>query len=508
VATAVAAVLALAGPARGGGPTMMVGVVDDSVKKPTFVAAKARMDLIRLAGFDTVRITTIWSPGQTKPEALEQTLLRNAITAARLSGLKVTLSVAHQGSRTTPLTEEARTELVAYTTWLARRFTSVREFVIGNEPNLNRFWLPQFDEDGGNAAAPAYLQLLTASYDALKEVSPSIRVWGGALAPRGIDRPNSGRDTHSPTAFIRDLGTAYRDSGRAEPIMDGLAIHPYGDTSQQAPIRSRHSNSTIGLADYAKLVRLLGNAFDGTGQLGSTLPILYDEYGVESQIPAGRTRLYTGTEPTTTRPVSEPTQALYYRQAMQLSFCAPTVAGLMLFHIADEPARLGWQSGLAYANGVPKSSYKPVALAVRDTKGGVVSRCRGLALTPKVSAVRWPSGVALTVKKPLSFRLTCSLDCAYAARLELVRAAKPKPVAGEPTDGQPPAAKPKAKAAKPKPLVVLLSGTVLAKTPSYVRLRLPKGAPAGLYRLRVSLTAAVNKGKTIALKSPSLRLRG
>jgi hypothetical protein len=92
--------------------------------------------------------------------------------------------------------------------------------------------------------------------------------------------------------------------------------------------------------------------------------------------------------------------------------------------------------------------------------------------------------------------------------LELVRAAKPKPVAGEPTDGQPPAAKPKAKAAKPKPLVVLLSGTVLAKTPSYVRLRLPKGAPAGLYRLRVSLTAAVNKGKTIALKSPSLRLRG
>ena len=81
--------------------------------------------------------------------------------------------------------------------------------------------------------------------------------------------------------------------------MDGLAIHPYGDNSSQGPKDSAHPNSTtIGIADYPKLVRLLGESFDGTPQRGTSLPILYDEYGVETQIAADAPRCTTGTSRT------------------------------------------------------------------------------------------------------------------------------------------------------------------------------------------------------------------
>ena len=40
--------------------------------------------------------------------------------------------------------------------------------IVGNEPNLNLFWMPQFDPSGGDAAAAAYEQLLATTYDALE----------------------------------------------------------------------------------------------------------------------------------------------------------------------------------------------------------------------------------------------------------------------------------------------------------------------------------------------------
>ena len=193
----------------------------------------------------------------------------------------------------------------------------MHDFIIGNEPNLNRFWLPQFGPNGEDVAAPAYEQLLATTYDALKALRPHSTVYGGALAPRGVDRPGTGRDTHSPTAFITDLGAAYRASGRACRSWTRSRSTPIPENSTTGP-NFPHPNSTaIGLADYAKLVGLLGTAFDGTAQRGSTLPILYDEFGIETQIPADKASLYTGTEPATTKPVDEATQAQMYQQAMR-----------------------------------------------------------------------------------------------------------------------------------------------------------------------------------------------
>jgi hypothetical protein len=364
------------------------------------------MSLLRLGGFRAVRITSTWEPGLTAPTEHEAAVLANVAAAAELNGVRVYLSVYHAGSRTTPLTPEAQGEFAAYTVAIATANPSFRDLIIGNEPNLNRFWLPQFNPDGTGASAPAYLSLLAVTYDAVKAAAPEARIWGGALAPRGVDKPGTGRDTISPTRFLRELGQAYRASGRATPVMDGFAFHPYAENSSVPIDRPPADPDHLGLADQDKLVRLLGQAFDGTAQVGSGMPILYDEYGIESAVNPEKAALYSGTEPDTTRPVGESAQALAYAQALRMAYCQSNVAGVLLFHSADETALAGWQSGLFYPDGTPKSSLG----VVRDTLDAIATgTMRKCPLEPKPTVAFTPG-----IRK---ISLRCERDCVYRARL-------------------------------------------------------------------------------------------
>ncbi|MGZ8782896.1 MAG: hypothetical protein ACXWZB_05295 [Gaiellaceae bacterium] len=311
------------------------------------------------AGFRAVGITSFWQPGSSAPTADEIAVLRGVVD--RSGDSRIFLGVYHPGSATTPLTSEARAQFAAYVTAIVRDVPEIRDLIVGNEPNLNRFWLPQFDSAGGNVAAPAYLALLIEVYDAVKKADPDLTVWGGALAPRGIDRPGTGRDTHSPTAFIEDLGAAYRASGRTQPPLDGFAFHPYPLSSSVPPDRPTDPASTsILMADYEEKLRpLLDEAF------GPGLPVLYSELGVETQIPPAKASLYEGEEPG--KPVDEATQADFYRRAIELAACQQNVAGLLLFHSHDEPALTGFQSGVYFVDGTPKSSLEPVREATEST---------------------------------------------------------------------------------------------------------------------------------------------
>lgn len=381
LAVLVCALAALAvAPLASAAPGLLVGAAEDAAKSPDPAVAKAKMDLAKLAGLEAIRMTAIWAPGQTEPSDYDKLVLGNAAAAAQLDGIRVILSVYQLGSATTPLTPAARAQFAQFAAALASALPTVHDFIIGNEPNLNRFWMPQFTRKGRDAAAPAYAALLAETYDALKAISPEIAVIGGSVSPRGGDNPRSTRQTHSPTTFIPDLGAAYRASGRTQPIMDAFAFHPYEDNSRVPPTFAHPRGKTIALADYRRLVRLLGQAFDGTAQPGSTLPILYDEFGVESRIPADKRapagkNLYTGTEPKTTKPVDEETQGAYYRQALRLAFCQPTVMGILFFHVSDEPPLDRWQSGIYYADDTPKASFSIVKDAVAAVHARTIARC-------------------------------------------------------------------------------------------------------------------------------------
>ena len=349
---------------------MFMGAAEDEGRNADPQVAMAKMQLAKAAGFDTIRVTAIWSPGQSAVPEDQLQALQSIAAAGVFLDMRVIATVMPFGSKTTPLTATARTQFGRFAADLVRKVPTIREYIVGNEPNLNRYWLPQFGPKGEDVAASGYVQLLARAYDLMKAADPDVFIDGGSVSPRGIDRPGTGRDTHSPTAFITDMGSAYRAMKRKKPIMDGFAFHPYGENSSTPPTLVHTSGTSLGLADYPKLVALLGQAFDGTAQKGSTLPILYDEYGVDSQIPVTKRTFYGGIEPATTRPVTEQVQAAYYDEALKMAACQPTVRGFLIFHVTDETDRNRWQSGVYYADGTPKASLPLVKSGMNAVRTG------------------------------------------------------------------------------------------------------------------------------------------
>jgi hypothetical protein len=476
VALTILAGLALPGIAEGGGPRMSVGAVENTLAQSSVQGSAQQAQLAADAGLaGAFRVTATWTRGDTTPAPATLVALRNALAAATAEHADLYLHAYPSGSSQTPTADTDQEQFAGWLASIAQGVPGLRHVIVGNEPNINRFWLPQFGPSGEDVAAPAYLGLLARSYDALKAVSPTIEVLGGALAHAGVDKPGTGRDTHSPTAFITDLGAAYRASGRSLPVMDGFAFHPYMESSNQPPTLVHPNSTTITIGDYGKLVALLGQAFDGTAQRGSTLPIVYDEFGVESTIPAEKQSLYTGAEAATTHPVDEATQAAYYRQALQLAFCQQNVRAILVFSLIDETASSGWQSGVYYADGTPKSSLPAIREAATEARRNVIAGCAGLHVEPVVHADFFPLGNTGNAPSRFPVTITCDVDCAY--RLRIVRVAT-----GSTT--------------------LVTSGTATGGVPTRAAFRRTRLAP-GTYRFTLQALATQNAGETRALGSTS-----
>jgi hypothetical protein len=135
---------------------------------------------LRDVGMNENAITIYWDPslpgGMAEPGLLDRTL-----PYAAASGVRVVLTVyaLHPTQFTQSPTAEA--QFAGFLQRLALAYPQITDFIVGNEPNQPRFWQPQFNPDGSEAAAAAYEQLLARCYDALKSVNPSIRVIGLGL---------------------------------------------------------------------------------------------------------------------------------------------------------------------------------------------------------------------------------------------------------------------------------------------------------------------------------------
>jgi hypothetical protein len=356
--------------------SFVVGVVDDSLGQADPATARSLTELSHRAGFDAVVLSVTWSHGLTKPASGQLLGVKNVAAVARREHMRLFLVAWNGLARNTPKDGEEREQFAQFAASLVDAVPSVYGVIVGNEPNLSTFWKPQFGAGGSDAAAKTYENLLARSYDAIKDVSRRVRVIGVALSPRGADRPNGIRPTHSPTAFIRDLGAAYRASGRHAPLMDAFAIHPYMLTSAVPPTVAHPKTTQITLADYPKLVTLLDEAFRGTPQRGRTLPILYTEFGVQTTIPDQKLSTYQAATAAEAMRVSPERQAAYYRKALALAYCQPTVKGLFIFHTFDEYSLDGWQSGLYYADRTPKPSLPLFRQAVAALRDGTLTTCR------------------------------------------------------------------------------------------------------------------------------------
>jgi hypothetical protein len=327
-------------------------------------------------GMKEDRVIVFWDEN-TPTKIMEQDFLDRMMRAVPGSGIRIVLAIQpiHALAFATD-TQASVAAFAAYVRQVAARYPQVLEYVIGNEPNVRRFFQPQHAADGTIVSAGVYEQVLAASYDALKGLNPAIRVDGLGLSPGGNDQGlGAGAESVSPVRFIAALGDAYRQSGRTRPIADVVDVHSYSAVNT-IPLVQHRKWPQAGAADLDRLKQAWWDAFHGTAQPlfqetgdpgapgTSYVKFRIDESGTQVKIDPTKvaSSLYSGHENVPV--VDEATQARYYADLINLVKCDPTVGTLDLFHLIDEPLLLGFQSGLLRVDGSHRPSYGATKKAI------------------------------------------------------------------------------------------------------------------------------------------------
>jgi len=367
------------------GVGLLVGVDDDSAKwggrTPAMTAAAGALHL------DAVRITLSWSRGEAAPTSSDLAGVRQAVSQS--DGARLVVAVYGRAADA-PQTDADRTAYCSYLASLARTVPSIRDFVVWNEVNSAAYWQPQFDPVGASVAPAAYEALLARCWDMLHAVRPDVNVITSSAA-HGNDSPRAPGADHSPDMWYRDLGAAYRASGRTQRIFDTVGHNPYPDSSREPPTTTHPHSTTIGEGDYGRLMEALSTGFAGTAQ---PLPgqdgvsIWYLENGYQSSLDPTKRALYGGAENV---PVVDPAvQAQYLASAVRLAYCQPAVGAYFNFQLADESSLAGWQSGLLWADGTAKPAYQAFATAIAAIRAGAVG-CAGGVPTADTAPVPAPA---------------------------------------------------------------------------------------------------------------------
>jgi hypothetical protein len=345
------------------------GVTEDAGKYSSDGGA-AFFARLRDLGMSENAVSVQWDPD--RPNAIvERALLDRVVPNASQSGIRLVFAVYFSRPTAVSASANGAADFAHFLRTLARTYPQVKDFVVGNEPNYGVFWQPQFGSDGTPAAGAAYEDVLARSYDALKSVDPRINVIGFGLAARGNDDPGASSPSTSPVLFLRDVGDAYRRSGRTRPLMDSFAYHPYPASSLSSPA-TKQSWPSAGVADLSRVKQAVWDAFHDTPQatFERGLALKITEIGWQAEIPAG-VGSYHGAE--NVRTTDEATQAQIYARLIRELACDPSVADVLFFHLVDEPDLRGFQSGLIRADGSLRPAYTAVQQAIAETGG----KCAG-----------------------------------------------------------------------------------------------------------------------------------
>jgi len=479
-AAAVAALAVATGAGADSGPVpMRFGIADDWPK--WHACGDVWWQSVADIGLQEVRMTVQWDDSQ--PTVIpSQDELQGAIDCAVRNDVVPVLAIYPLRPGAIGGKPAAQAQFAAFVALVGTAFPQVTNFVVGNEPNVNRFWQPQY-VGGRDAAATDYEHTLAASYDALKAVRPDAVVWGPAISSRGNDDPYAlSNPSHSPVWFIKDLGDAYRASGRTKPIFDEFDMHPYPPVQDTAPFTRSFQWPQAGAADLGRIKQALWDAFHGTAQplpaeygggrsATAGLPINLDEAGEQTTV-VGHAAPYVH-PPETVQPIDEATQAQRYVALARIGECDPDVKSILWFPLIDDGGLSdGFQSGELFADLAHKQSYDALKAQIASSQGfcqGISQRwvhtrtVVGAAVVPALSSNR--------------IAVTASEDALYSASLV------PFPGARGPSSAT----------------VALARGVVRA----YRRppITLPSTIRPGTYRIRVVVTAATDPERTATLVS-------
>jgi len=251
--------------------------------------------------------------GEAVPSAVRDVELSRAETAARKT--TVVLAVFGFGADT-PLTQRAQARFCGFARAALDRVPDARAVVVWNEANSRTYW----------RGTPAqYESLLARCYDELH--SDNVQVL------------DSTASAHDPIAFLGAVASAYRASGRMQPLVDGFGHNPYPLTPTELPAVV-HRGDFVGEGDYPRLVATL-RAF------GRTPAIWYLEDGFRTDA------------------ITPAQQAQDVAAAIELAACQPLVRAFFNFELIDERRLSGWHSGLIWRGGQVKPAAAAFASAPR-----------------------------------------------------------------------------------------------------------------------------------------------
>jgi hypothetical protein len=460
-----------ASPGVGAGP-FVVGVTEDSALG-LGDGGLAMYTQMKSYGLKVIRMSVFWDGSAT---FTDKAALARAIPPAVASGHRVLLAIApsdgHNNAFSAP---NAPANLASFVVQIAQAFPQVQDFIVGNEPNLQRFNSPSWSGTTP-IGADNYERALATAYDALKGFNSSLDVIGLASSPRGNDATATSNIGIQPVRFVAEMGVAYKSSARSAPIADNLAFHPYPNPNQtDDPPTKGYQWPNAGLPNLDRMQQAWWDAFNGTGQpvfaedggsakgFGSFVKWVLDEtaYQVQTTL-AG----YVGTEPNQT--VDESTQAGYYAQIVKMYACDPSrVAALLFFHWTDEIDRARYQSGFARIDG----SVRPAAQAVKDA-----------IATPCASPTTWKhttgvSGASASFKSTAAFLFTATAqeDVSYVAGV--YKAGKAAKALGQP----------------------VATATGALKAYYTAGITFPGKLAPGTYVYAIKLTAAMNPARSVTL---------
>jgi hypothetical protein len=388
----------------------------------------------------------------------------------------------------------------AYLQTLARRYPQVTEFIVGNEPNESYFWRPQFGAGGRQVSAAAFLRMMTAAYDALKSVDPTLRVIAAGPSNEGNDRTST-----SPVRFITALGDAYRASERATPFMDAMGFHIYPRNNAHPPSK-RYSWPNIGPSDLARVKQAVWDAFADTPQPTfaqsvlspeGSLGLVVDEFGWQVAIGPRLAKRYRGKENVPT--ITEADQAKYYAEMIRTFACDPAVTDAMIFHLVDEDDLNRFQSGVLRLDRSKRPAYGAVAKAIR--KAGA---CRSRATWKPARGVIGAKAIFATEDHPagrtrFGISVTAAEEAMARAGIFRVPGPESRPHPDEVDRSL------SALASGPQPV---LTARTLVKARYTPRLEFRGQLAPGYYTYAVRLSATTSPSRARTLVSNVFRIHG
>ena len=243
-----------------------------------------------------------------------------------------------------------------------------------NEPNLGGWLTPQYTGSKKHpvSASPLiYRRLFYAMADGLSASGHgSDQMLLGETAPIGHSGGSLTTRNTPPLSFYRTLfcldshGKALKGSAAAKVgckgpyrklSASGIATHPYTQGADRGPTAKGGKND-LTLAQIKNLEKLL-NVAAKRGRIGSGLPILFTEYGVQ-------------THPPDSFAPSTKTQAVWLNQAEWLGFRDSRIRAYAQFELIDPSDPNVFNTGLRFSNGHAKPSLAAYRLPIWVVRSG------------------------------------------------------------------------------------------------------------------------------------------